>query len=164
MKRTIQMALIILLTPAFCSCHTQRHSLERDVRVRTDSLMVTVTEEAVLAAVPPSEASLTLSPDKLKMLTTLPAGFSLTARDGKLALAAESDGQGGVQLTAVHEGAQREQASRKTVTGNRVRDETVTQEESRETRRRIPAWIYLLTVGLLAAVVCLAFKYRSNNH
>ena len=160
----MQMAFIVLLTSALCSCRTQRHSLERDVRVRTDSLMVTVTEEAVLAAVPPSEASLALSPDKLKMLTTLPAGFSLTARDGKLALAAKSDGQGGVQLTATHEGARREQASRKTVTGNRVRDETVMQEESRETRRKTPVWTYLLTVGLLAGIVYLALKYHSNNH
>lgn len=158
------MALIILLMPALWSCRTQQHSLERDTRVRTDSLMVTVTEEAVLAAVPPSETSLTLSPEKLKVLTTLPAGFGLTARDGKLSLTAESDGQGGVELTAIHEGEQREQINRQTVTGNRVRDETVTQEESRKTRRRIPAWTYLLTVGLLAGVVYLAFKYHSNNH
>ncbi len=164
MKRTIHMALIILLMPALWSCRTQRHSLERDTRVRTDSLMVTVTEEAVLAAVPPSETSLALSPEKLKVLATLPAGFGLTARDGKLALTAESDGRGGIELTAIHEGEQREQTNRKTVTGNRVRDETVTQEESRETHRRIPAWTYLLTVGLLAGAVCLAFKYHSNNH
>lgn len=89
-----------------------------------------------------TQTSLALDADRLLLLPTLPEGVGLTAHDGRLSLRAESDGKGGVNITAQHEGEERKVIQEEKTTSNRIRDEAESQlEEVKETRPGVQGWL-----------------------
>lgn len=90
--------------------------------------------------------------------------FGKTVADGHLTLKAEPDGQGGIQITATHQGEERRVEKITTTATNRIRDESATTDELKDTSGKnytIPA---ILLVVLLLAVIYWLVKHRTTGN
>ncbi len=72
-------------------------------------------------------ASLTLEPERLRMIASLPKDIGVQKQENGLNLRIESDGEGGVNVTAQTEGKQ-EITIERTFTENSETDETLKEE------------------------------------
>ena len=72
-------------------------------------------------------ASLTLEPERLRMIASLPKNIGVQKQENGLNLRIESDGEGGVNVTAQTEGKQ-EIIIERTFTENSETDETLKEE------------------------------------
>ena len=100
---------------------------------------------------PPNERNrannLRAGPEELKMdaeqwlnLSKLPAGFGLSYRNDGLSIDIQSDGEGGVNVTATADSTGRQVTITRTETDHRIRDETVSNE-LKETRPGVQGWL-----------------------
>ncbi len=113
-----------------------------------------------------TQTSLALDADRLLLLPTFPEGVGLTAHDGRLSLRAESDGKGGVNITAQHEGEERKVIQEEKTTSNRIRDEAESQlEEVKEKHPGFLSWMGgTIIAGLLLFLIWkLIRKYLSKH-
>ena len=147
------------------SCKSTRSLREGRTAVRKDSLRQSVRRETVYEPVPTTQTGLALTADRLLELPRLPEGFGVTAHDGRLSLRAESDGKGGVNITARHDGESRKVVTEEETTSNRIRDEAETVVE--EVKEKTPAaggWLKEAALGLLAILLAMiAIKDRQKN-
>ncbi|MFR1956161.1 hypothetical protein [Phocaeicola coprophilus] len=116
--------------------------------------------------VPKTQTSLTLDADRLLSLSRLPEGIGFTAHDGRLSLHAESDGKGGVNITAQHEGESQKVITEEKDVTNRIRDEAESQlEEVKETRPAAQGWLTGTALTLLGIIlIWQLIKYHLSKH
>ena len=148
------------------SCKSTSSLQENRTAVRKDSLTQTATKVTAYEPVPMTQTSLALDADRLLLLPTFPEGVGLTAHDGRLSLRAESDGKGGVNITAQHEGEERKVIQEEKTTSNRIRDEAESQlEEVKEKHPGFLSWMGgTIIAGLLLFLIWkLIRKYLSKH-
>lgn len=148
------------------SCKSTSSLQENRTAVRKDSLTQTATKVTTYEPVPITQTSLALDADRLLLLPTLPEGIGLTAHDGRLSLRAESDGKGGVNITAQHEGEERKVIQEEKTTSNRIRDEAENQlEKVKETRHGVQGWLTGTALTLLGIfLIWKLIKYYLSKH
>ncbi len=129
-----------------------------------DSSNVTVTEVTDYEPVPMTQAKLNLTPMELERLPLMPMDFGKTVADGHLTLKAEPDGQGGIQITATHQGEKQRVEKTITTATNRIRDESVTSDERKDTHCRSYTLPTILLVVVLLAVIYWLVKYRTTGN
>lgn len=135
-------AVIGVIALSVQSCKTTGSLQENRTAARKDSLTQTETKVTHYEPVPMTQTTLALDADRLLLLPALPEGIGLTAHDGRLSLRAESDGKGGVNITAQHEGEERKVIQEEKTTSNRIRDEAESSvEEVKESRPGFQSWI-----------------------
>ena len=135
LREGLRCAVIGAAALSALSCKSTSSLQENRTVDRKDSLRQTVTKVITYEPVPKTQTSLTLDADRLLSLSRLPEGIGFTAHDGRLSLHAESDGKGGVNITAQHEGESQKVITEEKDVTNRIRDEAESQlEEVKETR------------------------------
>ena len=108
--------------------------------VRSDSLRTSVTEQTTYEPVPKRTATCSVSAEQWLNLSKLPAGFGLSYRNDGLNIDIQSDGEGGVNVTATADSTGRQVTVKHTETEHRIRDETVSNEV-KETRPGVQGWL-----------------------
>lgn len=114
------LSIVLLLS----SCAASR---ENRTVVRSGSLQRSGTEVITSAKDPMRMASLALEPERLRMIASLPEGIGVQKQENGLNLRIESDGEGGVNVTAQTEGKQ-EITIERTFAENSETDETLKEE------------------------------------
>lgn len=147
------------------SCRSTSSLRESRTAVRKDSLRQSVRRETVYEPVPTTQTCLALTAGRLLELPRLPEGFGVTAHDGRLSLRAESDGKGGVNITARHDGESRKVVTEEETTSNRILGEAETGvEEAEEKTPDAGGWLKEAALGLLAILLAvIAIKYKLKN-
>ena len=109
-------------------------------------------------------ASLTLEPERLRMIASLPKNIGVQKQENGLNLRIESDGEGGVNVTATADSTGRQVTVKHTETEHRIRDET-TSNEVKERRPGLQQWIVgtIIAVLLLFLIWELIKKYLNKN-
>lgn len=140
-------------------------SRESRTAARSASLQRSVTEEITFGKAPTTLTSLALTPGLLQTIGGLPSGMGVTERHEGLEVRAESDGEGGVNITAVsHAGP--EITVRKTSELTQESEETAAEEKEpapslwERTRTKVLCCfglLFLLWAGLRR------FKNNSRN-
>lgn len=129
-----------------------------------DSSNVIVTAVTDYEPVPMTQARLNLTPTELERLPLMPMDFGKTVADGHLILKAEPDGQGGIQITATHQGEERRVEKTTTTVTNRIRDESATTDELKDTSGRNYTIPTILLVVLLLAVIYWLVKHQTTGN
>lgn len=132
--------------------------------VRSDSLRTSVTEQTTYGPVPKRTATCSVSAEQWLNLSKLPAGFGLNYRNDGLNIDIQSDGEGGVNVTATADSIGRQVTVKHTETEHRIRDET-TSNEVKERRTGLQQWIVgtIIAVLLLFLIWELIKKYLNKN-
>lgn len=125
---------------------------------------MTVTAVTDYEPVPMTQARLNLTPTELERLPLMPVDFGKTVADGHLTLKAEPDGQGGIRITATHQGEERRVEKTTTTATNRIRDESATTDERKDTHGRNHTLPAILLVVLLPAVIYWLVKHRTTGN
>lgn len=105
-----------------------------------------------------------MSAEQWLNLSKLPAGFGLSYRNDGLNIDIQSDGEGGVNVTATADSTGRQVTVKHTETEHRIRDET-TSNEVKERRPGLQQWIVgtIIAVLLLFIIWELIKKYLNKN-
>lgn len=139
-----------------CGCKTSKAS---STTVHSDSTRYRETVVSTIERVPTKMTDLVLTTDRLTRLTQLPKGYSLQTRsDDGADIRVESDGEGGLIVTAETP----ELISRKDSTVNEVethiRDET--QEVKKKEYNRPPTIGSIMMVVVLVGISIFIFKQQ----
>lgn len=151
-----------------CGCKTSKAS---STTARLDSTQFRETVVSTIEPVPRKRTVLALTPDHLIRLTQLPKGFSLQAspnEDGDANLWVESDGKGGLNVTAeTSPMAQRKDSTVKEVETH-IRDETTELKKKDMQPSLWEQWKDRVSWMLLGALVLIFVAYfikkKLNNH
>ena len=114
------LSIVLLLS----SCAASRESR---TAIRSGSLQRSETEVITSVLDPMRMASLTLEPERLRMIASLPKNIGVQKQENGLNLRIESDGEGGVNVTAQTEGKQ-EITIERTFAENSETDEMLKEE------------------------------------
>lgn len=164
LREGLRCAVIGAAALSVLSCKSTSSLQENRTVDRKDSLRQTVTKVITYEPVPKTQTSLTLDADRLLSLSRLPEGIGFTAHDGRLSLHAESDGKGGVNITAQHEGESQKVITEEKDVTNRIRDETVSNE-LKETRPGVQGWLTGTALTLLGIfLIWQLIKYYLSKH
>ena len=166
LREGLRCAVIGAAALSALSCKSTSSLQENRTADRKDSLRQTVTKVITYEPVPKTQTSLTLDADRLLSLSRLPEGIGFTAHDGRLSLHAESDGKGGVNITAQHEGESQKVITEEKDVTNRIRDEAESQlEEVKETRPAAQGWLTGTALTLLGIIlIWQLIKYHLSKH
>ena len=166
LREGLRCAVIGAAALSVLSCKSTSSLQENRTVDRKDSLRQTVTKVITYEPVPKTQTSLTLDADRLLSLSRLPEGIGFTAHDGRLSLHAESDGKGGVNITAQHEGESQKVITEEKDVTNRIRDEAESQlEEVKETRPAAQGWLTGTALTLLGIfLIWQLIKYHLSKH
>lgn len=104
-----------------------------------------------------------MSAEQWLALSRLPAGFGLGYRNGGLNIDIQSDGEGGVNVTATTDSTGRQVTVTRTETGHRIRDETVSNEV-KETRPGTQGWLAGTALTLLGIFLVWQLIKRYLKH
>ena len=121
--------------------------------VRSDSLRTSVTEQTTYEPVPKRTATLSVSARQMKDLVNLSQGIGISARNNGLSIDIQSDGEGGVNVTATADSLDRKVTTRSEMSDHRIRDET---GESKNITQ--PGWKGVLWKLIISAVVILGIS------
>lgn len=127
------LSIVLLLS----SCAASR---ENRTAIRSGSLQRSETEVITSARDPMRMASLTLEPERMKMIASLPEGIGVQKKENGLDLRIESDGEGGLMVTAQAEGKEQITIERSLTENQEVADtlkEEITPEPSFWERAKI---------------------------
>lgn len=127
---------------------------------RSDSLSTSVTEQTTYVPVPKRTATLSVSAEQWTNLARIPKGYGISHKTDGLTIDIESDGEGGVNVTATSDSIPREVQTTVTTTTNRIRDETVIQEKPRTT-----LWEHIgkFLLPVFIAIGVIVFFYIKNK-
>ena len=109
--------------------------------------------------VPKRTVTLSLSADEVNNIATLPGGYGVSAKDGALSLRVESNGEGGVNITAESDSTARQVTVLKTETTHRIRDMTESTSDINTTKTSNNNWIWLC-VGIIAVLTAIILLQR----
>lgn len=130
---------IIILEQALRRCHQCRYveycpaviflrsKQESRTAIHSGSLQRSGTEVITSARDPMRMASLTLEPERMKMIASLPEGIGVQKQQNGLDLRIESDGEGGLMVTAQTEGKEQVTIER-TLTENQEVNDTLKED------------------------------------
>lgn len=105
-----------------------------------------------------------MSAEQWLSLSKLPAGFGLNYRNDGLNIDIQSDGEGGVNVTATADSTGRQVIVTRTETDHRIRDETVSSEV-KETHTGAQGWLTGTVVTLLGiSLIWALIKNNLNKH
>ena len=104
-----------------------------------------------------------MSAEQWLNLSKLPAGFGLSYRNDGLSIDIQSDGEGGVNVTATADSTGRQVTVTRTETDNRIRDETVSNEV-KETRPGVQGWLTGTALTLLGIFLIWQLIKRYLKH
>lgn len=105
-----------------------------------------------------------MSADQWTILTKLPEGFGLNYRYDGISIDVQSDGEGGVNVTATSDSIGRQVNVTRTETDHRIRDETVSNEV-KETRPGVQGWLTGTALTLLGIfLIWQLIKYYLSKH
>lgn len=111
-------------------------------------------------------ASLTLEPERMKMIASLPEGIGVQKKENGLDLRIESDGEGGLMVTAQAEGKEQVTIERSLTENQEVADtlkEEITPEPSFWERAKIKIiGLCLICLLLLTGSRWLKSKLKNN--
>lgn len=111
-------------------------------------------------------ANLALEPERLKMIVSLPKGVGVQKKENGLDLRIESDGEGGVNVTAQAEGKE-EVTIERTLSGSSEVSDTLKEEIIPQPSfwERAKAWVIGICLAclLLAGVIRYLKKRFKNN-
>lgn len=114
------LSIVLLLS----SCAASRESR---TATHSGSLQRSGTEVITSARDPMRMASLTLEPERMKMIASLPEGIGVQKQENGLDLRIESDGEGGLMVTAQTEGKEQITIER-TLTENQEVSDTLKED------------------------------------
>lgn len=138
---------------------------ESRTAIRLDSLSRTETEETTYESVPMTQTSLPLPPDHLQMVGKLPQGFGTSIKQNGIGLKVESDGEGGLVITAETEDL------RKTVTTKKILETSVSNlmEEEKTKEAKPSLWQKIkvatgisVTIMLIIGLWWLKNRFKNN--
>lgn len=165
MKRLYENCILVSMLTAvlsLSSCASSRKTSSETVR--SDCLKVSVTEQTIYEPVPKRTATLAVSADQWTILTKLPEGFGLNYRYDGISIDVQSDGEGGVNVTATSDSIGRQVNVTRTETDHRIRDETVSNEV-KETRPGVQGWLTGTALTLLGIfLIWQLIKYYLSKH
>ena len=156
--------LASMLTAALSlsSCASSRKASSETVR--SDSLRTSVTEQTTFEPVPKRTATCSVSAEQWLNLSKLPAGFGLSYRNDGLNIDIQSDGEGGVNVTATADSTGRQVTVIRTETDHRIRDETVSNEV-KEKHPGLLSWMGgTIIAGLLLFLIWKLIKKYLSKH
>lgn len=105
-----------------------------------------------------------MSAEQWQNLSKLPAGFGLNYRNDGLNIDIQSDGEGGVNVTATADSTGRQVTITRTETDHRIRDETVSNE-LKKTRPGVQGWLTGTALTLLGIfLIWQLIKYYLSKH
>lgn len=105
-----------------------------------------------------------MSAEQWLNLSKLPVGFGLNYRNDGLSIDIQSDGEGGVNVTATADSTGRQVITTRTETDHRIRDETV-NSEVKETRPAAQGWLTGTALTLLGIIlIWQLIKYYLSKH
>lgn len=139
------LSIVLLLS----SCAASRESR---TAIHSGSLQRSGTEVITSVRDPMRMASLTLEPERMKMIASLPEGIGVQKKENGLDLRIESDGEGGLMVTAQTEGKEQVTIERSFAENEEVADtlkEEITPEPSFWERAKIKVIAVCLTCLLL---------------
>ena len=149
------LSIVLLLS----SCAASRESR---TAIRSGSLQRSETE--VITSV--RDPSLTLEPERMKMIASLPEGIGVQKKENGLDLRIESDGEGGLMVTAQAEGKEKVTIERSLTENQEVTDtlkEEITPEPSFWERAKIKViGVCLACLLLLIGTRWLKSKLKNN--
>ena len=165
MKRLYERCILAGMLTAvlsLSSCASSRKASSETARL--DSLRTSVTEQTTFGPVPKRTATFSVSAEQWLNLSKLPAGFGLNYRNNGLSIDIQSDGEGGVNVTATADSTGRQVTTTRTETGHRIRDETV-NSEVKETRPAAQGWLTGTALTLLGIIlISQLIKYYLSKH
>lgn len=152
------MLIVVLLLSA---CGSSRKASSETAR--SDSLKVSVTEQTTYEPVPKRTATLEVSADQWTILTKLPEGFGLNYRYDGISIDVQSDGEGGVNVTATADSIGRQVNVTRTEEQHRIRDET-----SSDVTKKNNAGLQRIVGGTIIAALVIIFlgffiKHKLSN-
>nr|DAU53036.1 MAG TPA: periplasmic binding protein [Caudoviricetes sp.] len=148
--RNYILASMLTAALSLSSCASRKAS---SVTVRSDSLRVSVTEQTTYEPVPKRTATLSVSARQMKDLVNLSQGIGISARNNGLSIDIQSDGEGGVNVTATADSLDRKVTTRSEMSDHRIRDET---GESKNITQ--PGWKGVLWKLIISTVVILGIS------
>ena len=105
-----------------------------------------------------------MSAEQWLNLSKLPAGFGLSYRNDGLSIDIQSDGEGGVNVTATADSTGRQVTVTRTETDHRIRDETASNEV-KETHPGVQGWLTGTALTLLGIfLIWQLIKYYLSKH
>ena len=154
----------IAITGAFAllgvSCRSSSSlTKESQTQLSSDSLIQRETLVSNFEPVPKRTVTLSLSADEVNNIATLPGGYGVSAKDGALSLRVESNGEGGVNITAESDSTARQVTVLKTETTHRIRDMTESTSDINTTKTSNNNWIWLC-VGIIAVLTAIILLQR----
>lgn len=153
------LSIVLLLS----SCAASRESR---TAIRSGSLQRSETEVITSVRDPMRMASLTLEPERMKMIASLPEGIGVQKKENGLDLRIESDGEGGLMVTAQAEGKEQVTIERSLTENQEVADtlkEEITPEPSFWERAKIKViGVCLTCLLLLIGTRWLKSKLKNN--
>lgn len=153
------LSIVLLLS----SCAASRESR---TAIRSGSLQRSETEVITSVRDPMRMASLTLEPERMKMIASLPEGIGVQKKGNGLDLRIESDGEGGLMVTAQAEGKEQITIERSLTENQEVADtlkEEITPEPSFWERAKIKdIGVCLACLLLLIGSRWLKSKLKNN--
>ena len=165
MKRLYERCILAGMLTAvlsLSSCASSRKASSETARL--DSLRTSVTEQTTFGPVPKRTATFSVSAEQWLNLSKLPVGFGLNYRNNGLSIDIQSDGEGGVNVTATADSTGRQVTTTRTETGHRIRDETVSSEV-KETRPGAQGWLTGTALTLLGIIlIWQLIKYHLSKH
>lgn len=165
MKRLYERCILAGMLTAvlsLSSCASSRKASSETVR--SDNLRTSVTEQTTFGPVPKRTATFSVSAEQWLNLSKLPVGFGLNYRNDGLSIDIQSDGEGGVNVTATADSTGRQVTVTRTETDHRIRDETV-NSEVKETRPAAQGWLTGTALTLLGIIlIWQLIKYHLSKH
>ena len=165
MKRLYERCILAGMLTAvlsLSSCASSRKASSETARL--DSLRTSVTEQTTFGPVPKRTATFSVSAEQWLNLSKLPVGFGLNYRNDGLSIDIQSDGEGGVNVTATADSTGRQVTTTRTETDHRIRDETV-NSEVKETRPAAQGWLTGTALTLLGIIlISQLIKYYLSKH
>lgn len=155
------LASMLTAVLSLSSCASSRKASSETVR--SDSLRTSVTEQTTYEPVPKRTATCSVSAEQWLNLSKLPAGFGLSYRNDGLNIDIQSDGEGGVNVTATADSTGRQVTVTRTETDHRIRDETVSNEV-KETRPGAQGWLTGTALTLLGIFLIWQLIKRYLKH
>lgn len=153
------LSIVLLLS----SCAASRESR---TAIRSGSLQRSETEVITSVRDPMRMASLTLEPERMKMIASFPEGIGVQKKENGLDLRIESDGEGGLMVTAQAEGKEQVTIERSLTENQEVADtlkEEITPEPSFWERAKIKViGVCLACLLLLIGTRWLKSKLKNN--
>lgn len=149
------LSIVLLLS----SCAASRESR---TAIRSGSLQRSGTEVITSARDPMRMASLTLEPERMKMIASLPEGIGVHKQENGLDLRIESDGEGGLMVTAQTEGKEQVTIERSLTENQEVADtlkEEITPEPSFWERAKIK----VIGVCLACLLLLIGTRWLKSN-